>query len=959
MEALASMCADPECAATVAAQSGADLVASVMTAQADDVATVRLGCRVMEALAVHEASEAPAFSAVVKAVQAHPNDVGVAEAAVRVAVKVLERAGTTPSYATREELQVLAEAVAVHGSANANLAAVGATFTQLAADGLADGPVDTALKAIAAVAGSAAETCVYRSMFDAESGQVYYVHGDESTWETPTAVASFKQQLLAASEALQQLSADAVPTVSDTAQLRALVACASYHDGDAEVAAAAASMLAALAVRPSNAMHAMDDDADGGASAGGGMAVMLTMAENNAGHDDVQRDVLSTVAAALQAPTAAAPTGAAVATAIRVAVAALARAAAASHEALACAAGAVLAKTCDNSPEDATDALVGDADTAVAAAGAAMCAFPHRADVVLGATGVLALVLAALKARRGELAPSAGPGLCAAMRGELADDPDAARGCVVCMGMLASAVEALPALASAGMFEALSAVMAAALAQRRPSGSLMALCMQVLGRTAVDEEDLEEAGAAVAVTETMLRSDALEGVVKSLDVLSGRAEVVRAGVDALADLSQTERGLDVLRVAIGRYGAAPVFVALLNANDWDQALIVDVAGLLSAMSYSETCANMMCEAGTVEALATLLSTHSQHEDVMYAVVDALQGLAKCPASKAAFDGVGAVATLASTLQAHAASPDMAVPLMRTLERLCVPLEGGLSTEVADACLHTVLSILRDHADDTTMAVGCMNAVRAVCVNEGNTPKVAQHDGVASIVAAVCVHPEDEGLVESCIMTLDVMAGSSPEFAAIVVEEGGLELLKELMAAHSDNEDIQEAGASALAALETMKALGDTAKLGQGGSRKRPAVAKQEDPLAAHRHFLRAGQILLKWSKGSSKPVHLMVSKDFHAINFAEPKTHKVKGALDIRSLVAVVQEVGPGHAKGTFTRKAADPACALLLATEDSDKSVCLEASTPDATKRWHKALSAMLDVWTSTPHLLAPKGHG
>lgn len=116
-------------------------------------------------------------------------------------------------------------------------------------------------------------------------------------------------------------------------------------------------------------------------------------------------------------------------------------------------------------------------------------------------------------------------------------------------------------------------------------------------------------------------------------------------------------------------------------------------------------------------------------------------------------------------------------------------------------------------------------------------------------------------------------------------------------------------------------------------------------------MLSAGQVLQVWTKGSPKPCHVLVSSDWRSVVWQDPKNRKKLGAMDLRSVVAVNTGPGDGHKKRALSRARVDPDCAFSLVGERA--SLDMEATVKGDAIKWAEALTVLLHVFKSKPHLL------
>lgn len=290
--------------------------------------------------------------------------------------------------------------------------------------------------------------------------------------------------------------------------------------------------------------------------------------------------------------------------------------------------------------------------------------------------------------------------------------------------------------------------------------------------------------------------------------------------------------------------------------------------------------------------------------------------------------------------------------LSTLTRLCG--DDELSSQVAEHGMHVLMAAVNKHSSDPEFLTDAFRLLGHLAFVETNLRIIVQHNGIQAIVNAICSHPDSKPLMVRSIQTLDNIAMANQENAAIVIQEGGRELIEEIMKAYDDDEDIQRHGKSAILSMSALENLSKSAELAAQATRqKKKAMATEAvaDPLADHRHMLSAGQVLQVWTKGSPKPCHVLVSSDWRSIVWQDPKNSKKLGAMDLRSVIAVRAGTGSGHKKSMLSRARVDPDCAFSLVGERA--SLDLEATVRGDALKWVDALTTLLHVFKSKPHLL------
>ena len=75
-----------------------------------------------------------------------------------------------------------------------------------------------------------------------------------------------------------------------------------------------------------------------------------------------------------------------------------------------------------------------------------------------------------------------------------------------------------------------------------------------------------------------------------------------------------------------------------------------------------------------------------------------------------------------------------------------------------------------------------------------------------------------------------------------------------------------------------------------------------------------------WLKGSPATLHFLASNDWVSVEWRDPSSKAMKGALDLAAVVAVLPRTGKGHKKSMFTRADADPDCCIVMEAGDEKR---------------------------------------
>jgi len=282
----------------------------------------------------------------------------------------------------------------------------------------------------------------------------------------------------------------------------------------------------------------------------------------------------------------------------------------------------------------------------------------------------------------------------------------------------------------------------------------------------------------------------------------------------------------------------------------------------------------------------------------------------------------------------------------------------------------------------------------------NIKVIVQHGGIKVLCAVMEVeeYQQNVPLMLKAVGMMDNVVSASEEFASVVADKRGRELVEELREGHGeDEEELFGAATSALLSMDAMTKkkeqegsktgraalyarLGaDAVSLGagaQGGSQKQQQgdeggeveAAKDyegPDPLAVFRALLLRGAPTKIWTKGvpGADGTRLFVTEEVNAIIL---KDLDAKGRAGTRIALKTLGSVkggahGEGHLKkGTFGSSCKEPKdrCLSIFELVESSSSAgkelyALSFQSKEACEKWTAALTALVEVAQNSTHRL------
>lgn len=437
-------------------------------------------------------------------------------------------------------------------------------------------------------------------------------------------------------------------------------------------------------------------------------------------------------------------------------------------------------------------------------------------------------------------------------------------------------------------------------------------------------------------------------VLTAVQRMQSHSSVVKAGLDALNNICSD---LEVAAAMVETTAVVTTLIDLGRSFDWEAQLLEHLMPLLATISESPVAAAAVVSLDGIPVIVSALEQHGlESPDLLYAGQLALSSLAVHEEARNAFANSNTIQTLIEFIATHSTNKAYVSEALTTLTRLCAKDE--LSERIAQDGLLTIMSVAEDQRDDADILKDCLRLITHLSFVEANLKAIIQSGGLSILINSVVDHPDSRDLVLRAVRGIDAVAMSSKENAALTIEEGGQDLLEDVLASYPDDEEIQRAGKSAILSMSALDQLKKSEVVGHRAARaaKKKGAELPDDPLGAARSKLAAGRVMSVWTKGVPKPAHVLVAPDFRSIVWQDAKTKDKLGALDLRSVVEIRSGPGTDHKK-RLMGKAADPDKCLCI--EGERTTLCLETINKGQRAEWVEAFSLLLRVFKTDPTAL------
>ena len=364
-----------------------------------------------------------------------------------------------------------------------------------------------------------------------------------------------------------------------------------------------------------------------------------------------------------------------------------------------------------------------------------------------------------------------------------------------------------------------------------------------------------------------------------------------------------------------------------------------------------SCVPLVADLDGIHVLLAAMDANSENVTILDAAQMALTNLAVNEKARQNIKDMRGVRTLLTLVEKSIQRKDYVVEVMATLTRFCG--DEGLSMQIAEQGAPIIMKVINDYKDDPEVLMNVFRLLGHLAFVTSNLRVIVQYSGISAVLTAMAAHPGDRGLMCRCIQTADNIAMASREYAQLVIQEGGREMITEVMGVYENDEEIQRYGKSAVLSMSALENLARAQETTKKVVAKRKDETKEEaplDPLAEYRHMLSAGSVLNVWAKGSCRSAHVLVSPDYRSVVWQDPKSGAKLGAIDLRSVSSLAMGAQEGHKKGRLQMGGRTAVAELCFSLLGERVSLDMEGMTKGDTKKWSNALRTLLQVAKSNP---------
>jgi hypothetical protein len=457
-----------------------------------------------------------------------------------------------------------------------------------------------------------------------------------------------------------------------------------------------------------------------------------------------------------------------------------------------------------------------------------------------------------------------------------------------------------------------------------------------------------------SVPSMVLREAGCAQVISNLRTWRANPHILMTALSALVNLASDA---DVAETMCTRQQLIVVIFELMGVYALDTEIMTKCLELLSALTLAREVLSLVVDMDGVALVMSAIDQHSSDASVVRLAQSVLTHIASAEDGREALLRADAVSACFSLVESNVERPayrDYSIEVMRTLLNLCA--DEQLSRTIAEQGMHIIVSLLQQYEEDAEFLTSAFRLLGHLAFIESNLAIIVQHNGVQRIIKAITLHPDSRLLMVRAIQTLDNISMKSKEYASIVIDEGGKELIETIMSTYEGDAELARYGKSALLAISALEGLQKSADITAKAARAKKRGdddGRPVDPLGEYRKLLSAGRVMKVWTKGSPKSAHVVMSSDFRSIVWQEVGSQRKLGALEMRAVANVRAGAGPdGHKRGMLsTVKAVDDALAFSVVGDRN--TLDLEAASAKERELWIKAFEQLLVVFRTNPGAL------
>ncbi len=398
---------------------------------------------------------------------------------------------------------------------------------------------------------------------------------------------------------------------------------------------------------------------------------------------------------------------------------------------------------------------------------------------------------------------------------------------------------------------------------------------------AIEDDELDEQMTAILIEECGL--DAILDAMKYYDT---SVPILLIAFEALYNIGNDGDAADKL-VELGVVQQA--FTTIQNF-DYERKLVAQVMKFLSVLTYNEAAVEVIGSEHLLPIVFQAMRTRVENEEFMLDALMAVANTVPDPRCQAIADEDDALKQILELLTLYDNSVDVTMQVILTCIRLATNEEISVKV-AAEGMPYFMRATAKLGMEDIDLLSLLFELLFHLAFIKENINIMVQHGCIKTLLAIMDVeeYQEDSALMMKAVGMMDNVVSADEEFASIVKDKGGKQLLRAVADTHSDDVEMRNAVQSTLLSMEAklqskaqdgsktgraelFRRLGEGAvnikgdrNMKVGNDENREPV---EDPLGEFRDYLSAGQVCKLWKgKGAYTNMILFVGEKWDAAIF--------------------------------------------------------------------------------------------
>lgn len=477
-----------------------------------------------------------------------------------------------------------------------------------------------------------------------------------------------------------------------------------------------------------------------------------------------------------------------------------------------------------------------------------------------------------------------------------------------------------------------------------------------------EDEDIADELGERSVYDAILSDGGVSGIIAAIEANESNSSLMLSAIEALTNIASDTSAAEEVAVL----GCVEMVLQVMVSHDWDDGILHSSVELLAMLSISESGLAALKDCDGIQTVLNAMDGSDVNDnEFLLNGCRVLNSVAIDPDARhiiAENNGVklllGLMERCTAQLDVEEIEDDDENEELRFLQNAThvltrLAVDDRLSAEVA-SFMHIILDMCRtlNEAQFLSTVFGLIGQVAFLKENIAN---IVQHRGIEVIMTAISEHVEEENLIVKAIKTLDNISTANEEYAELVANIGGKQIIEQVIETYEGNEMVRSAGQSALVSMNAMISLQTKIEMPEMPEELKPEV----DPLEKYRTMLKSGSQITEYHRGATKSRHFFASNDWSSIVLRDPKlkpnTTKKGGQviMPLRNVISVdAGKQGDNH-KRLIGRKAKDECCLNLVGTNET---ISVEFQVPSDAKRWCEALTALHKTYKTNRKWLLPQ---